>query len=513
MVRAYALAMLGTIAASQSGKVQGLEKDGVLQFRGIPYAAPPVGARRFRAPEPAEPWDGVLACESYRSNAPQPVGGLEAMFGGSSIPSDEDCLFLNVFTPGADDAGRPVLVWIHGGAFQTGSGAIPWYNGARLATAGGVVVVTINYRLGIPGFLRLDHLLGSDYASSGLAGMLDQVAALRWVCDNIAAFGGDPDNVTIFGESAGGMSVATLLAMPAASGLFHRAVAQSGAGHNTLTADLAADVTSAVLEQTGSGAAALLDLPIDELMAAQSAVAASYLSRSASGTRRGLPMAFQPAVGSAALPVRPVDAVRGGAAAGIPLLAGTTRDEWKLFDLLGRTRPTDDDGLLRRATAMFGDGSAAAIDAYRGSRPGAAAGEVWAAVVTDMAFRIPAIRLLEAQGAHAPTYGYLFTWASTAFAGRLGSCHAIEIPFVFSNLAKKGVEFFLGGLDDRAHALAAATSEAWLAFAKTGSPAHDGLPDWPAYDTARRATMVLGPEQEVVDDPGAAERVLWDGIL
>lgn len=508
---------MDVIASTTCGKVAGFEKDGVLQFRGIPYAAPPVGPRRFEPPAPAEGWTDVRECRSYGATAPQAAGGLERMLGAGSIPASENCLFLNVWTPGPDDAARPVMVWIHGGGFQSGSGAVPWYSGSRLVAAGDVVIVTINYRLGVLGFLHL----GDDVPGSGNAGILDQVAALEWVRDNIAAFGGDPAAVTIFGESAGGMSVGTLLGTPGAAGLFRHAIAQSGAAHNAMPAEPADHVTGVVLDELGLERGAIADLrevPVDRLLEAQQ-VAGRRLQGSALVPGSGL-LPFQPVVDGAALPRPPLDAIRDGSAADVALLTGTTRDEWNLFHVMAAaTGEVTEDELVRRCERTFapvhGDGAgAAAVAAYRAHRPDATADEVWVAIQTDRVFRIPAVRMAEAQSQQQPaTYTYEFTWASTAFGGALGACHAIEIPFAFDNLHRKGVEVFLGGIDDRARALAAATSRAWLAFARTGDPGHDGLPAWPRYDGARRATMELGATCAVHDDPGATTRVLWDGII
>ena len=264
-------------AATTAGMVEGFESDGILQFRNIPYAASPEGRGRFRAPQPVQPWSGVRDATQHGAVAPQAASMLESMLGAKQRPMGEDCLTLTVTTP-ALDGSRPVMVWIHGGGFQTGSSSVPWYDGRQLARHGDVVVVSINYRLGALGWLRVDHLLGDEYAGSGNNGLRDQIAALSWVQDNIAGFGGDPEQVTIFGESAGGMSVATLLGTPAASGLFHRAVAQSGACHNIAEPDEAAAVTAAVLRELGGDGGAdpeqLLTAPAEHLVAAQEAAVA-----------------------------------------------------------------------------------------------------------------------------------------------------------------------------------------------------------------------------------------------
>jgi para-nitrobenzyl esterase len=503
---------VSTIAPTTAGRVQGMEKDGVVQFRGIPFAAPPIGALRFRAPQPPVPWHGTLETTRYGPLAPQNASPLESMLGASRRPISEDCLTLNVWTPALDDGGRPVMVWIHGGAYETGTGSIPWYDGASLARRGDVVVVTFNYRLGALGFLHLADLLGDEYADSGVVGTLDQIAALRWVQDNVAAFGGDPDDVTVFGESAGGMSVATLLGAPAARGLFRRAIPQSGAAMSVFEPDDASYVTKLFIDELGHDDVAAASL--DEVLAAQQAAGLELLSQ-VEGTlhqRPGLP--FRPVVGGELLPQPPQAAIAAGNAADVAVLTGTTADEWHLFALLERRAGGIDEArLLHRAERLFGpalgEGAGAhAVDVYRSTRPGAGADDIWGAIATDWIFRIPSIRLLEAQSTHQRSiFAYLFSFASTAFDGALGSCHAIEIPFVFDNLHRKGVDLFLGGLDDDVRALGRLTSDAWLSFARTGDPG------WDAYDVDRRATMQLDRVSGVVDDPGRAERELWDGVL
>jgi para-nitrobenzyl esterase len=487
------------IVSTTGGKVQGLEKAGVLQFRGLPYAQ----ASRFGPPEPAEPRDGVRDCVSFGPISPQLAGGLEAMLGGGNSPQNEQCLYLNVFTPAVDDKVRPVMVSIHGGGFTAGAGSIPWFNGSRLVRAGDLVVVTINYRLGALGFLSVEGFPGS-----GNNGIRDQIAALRWVKDNIAAFGGDPSNVTIFGESAGGMSVGTLLGTPSASGLFHRAIPQSGAASTVHSLDEAASVTARLMESLGvKSAEALLDVPVDRLLAAQQAVAAA-------GDAETSILPFRPVIDGVVVPAPPLDAVRAGAAADVPLLAGTTTDEWNLFAVMEAGRhPLDEARLLRRAARFAGDRARELVDLYRSSRPDATPSQVWAAVVTDWFFRMPAVRLASAQAGHQPhTYMYEFGYRSTAFDGALGACHAIDLPFVYDNLDAGGVAMLLGPVDEGTRALAAATSRAWLAMARTGVPAHDGLPDWPQYSSESRPVMFLDRERTVVLDPGSQERQFWDSI-
>jgi para-nitrobenzyl esterase len=503
------------IITTTQGQIEGIEREGIWQFRGIPYAAAPVGERRFMAPEPPLSWDGVRSGATFGATSWPEPGGVTAMLGDQGLGADEDCLHLNVFTPDCDDAARPVMVWIHGGSFVGGSGSTPWYDGTALATRGDVVVVTINYRLGALGFLWLGDL-DDRYRSSGMNGILDQAAALAWVHENIAAFGGDPDNVTIFGESAGAMSVSTLLATPAARGLFHRAIAQSGAAEHVSSTTTAAGVTEAIMADLGVST-------IDELLAVEpeALVAAGarvdgliHTEPGRSAHRTGaLAMIFQPVIDGEWLPEDPLVAVAQGRAADVPLLIGTNLDEWHLFRLMG-SDVLDHEELLTRMARVFGDG-VRAHESYSATRPGATPSDLWSAVLTDAIFRIPAIRLVEArENAASPTYQYLFSWPSSAFDGALGSCHALEIPFVFGVLGNPGAEMIFGGAaSTELEELAAQMQHAWLAFARTGDPGHDGLPHWPVANSSDRPAMRFDLTSELLLDHDGDQRSLWDGIL
>ena len=504
------------VASTTSGAVAGREHHGVIRFAGVRYAAAPVGSRRFRPPEPPEPWSGIRDAVAFGPVSWQAKGSMASLLGSAELHLDEDCLSLNVQTPAVDDGARPVMVWIHGGGFDSGSGSTPWYDGSSFAARRDVVVVSLNYRLGALGFLHLGgpHGLGEEYASSGLSGILDQVAALRWVRDNIAAFGGDPGNVTIFGESAGAMSVGTLLGLPAAQGLFHQAILQSGGAGNVHTASRADELTAALLAELGTtDAEVLLTADPQAILDAQVAMSA-VAGRGGAGSSAVL-LPFQPVVDGVELPVPPLEAVRQGLSAHVPVLVGTTADEWNLFAIAGGG-VADDDALHRRVGHLAPDGGAAdLVAAYRAGRPDATAADVLNAVYTDVVFRMPAIRLLEAQVAHHPdrTFQYLFSWRSRAFGGVLGACHALEIPFVFNTTGAPGAEMFLGEPPDAPGVadLALAMHDAWAAFAHTGRPHHDGLPhDWPAFDTDRRPVMEFGESIGVVDDPAAAERRFWE---
>jgi para-nitrobenzyl esterase len=495
---------VNTIATTTSGKVEGREKEGVVLFAGIPYAAPPVGDLRFKAPRPHEPWEDVRPAQRFGPAAPQLQG--EGLTDRWPVRWDEDCLTLNVSTPAVDGGRRPVLVWIHGGAFRTGQGGIPWYNGARFAVNGDIVVVSFNYRLGALGFAHLARF-GDEYATSGLNGILDQVAALEWVRDNIAAFGGDPDNVTIAGESAGAMSVGTLLGLPRAAGLFRRAILESGAAHHMLPLEAAEKVSDLFREALDARSIDdLLAAPAQDVLAAQAKVDAA-LGRGA-GLVNELGVAalpFSPVVDGSALPLSPLEAVRRGASAGVSVIAGTNRDETTLFGY-----GNIDEERLRKVAVRLG-GDEEMVAAYRAARPNASPNDVLTAVTTDHMFRIPAIRLAEARAAHgAKTWMYLFAWESRAFNGRLKATHALEIPFVFDNLDKTGVDVFLGEGPKPQH-VAGAMHAAWTSFIRSGNPNCEAVPHWPAYGLERRATMVVADMRQLVDDPAGAERRLWDG--
>ena len=487
--------------------MRGLEKGGVLRFKGIPYAAPPVGPLRWKPPQPVEPWSDVRDATAFGPMAPQVAGGLEAMLGAASMAQGEDCLYLNVTTPACDDRRRPVMVWIHGGGFTTGAGSIPWYSGVALAAKDDVVVVSINYRLGALGFLHLAGL-GEAYAGSGNVGLLDQIAALRWVRDNAAGFGGDPDNVTVFGESAGAMSIGCLLGAPTAAGLFRRALPQSGATQAVQAPPEAEATAAAVAAAAGATVDDLPDLPVQRLLDAQQKVAATRLG--GFGGAAGALLPFSPVVDGVVLPRHPLDAVADGSATGVDLLTGSTAEEFRLFTIMLQTDPLADERLRARVARVVGEERAGeVIDVYRDEHPGASNDDIAVAVATDWIFRVPAEQLLEAHHPHGPTWSYRFAWRSTAFEGRLGACHALDIPFAFDGIDHGGSAFFLGDVTDGARALATGMRSAWSSFARSGTPVGEGLPAWPAWDPERRSTMVLDDPPSVVEDLYPRSRRIW----
>ncbi|MFM8237637.1 MAG: carboxylesterase/lipase family protein [Actinomycetota bacterium] len=490
------------IALTRSGKVEGTEDDGILVFRGIPFAAPPVDGLRWQPPQREAAWDDVRDATSFSHQSAQTAFSMTALLGGEPTPNSEDSLYLNVWTPACDDKRRPVMVWIHGGAFVWGGGDTPWYDGTSFARNGDVVIVTINYRLGPFGFMALGELF-PDLADSANVGLLDQIAALEWVRDSIAGFGGDPDRVTVFGESAGGGSIGTLLAMPAARGLFHAAIPQSGAASWWSTTERATDIASRVVANLGvapGDTAALLAKSTREVLDA--------LPDFVEDGNTALP--FQPTVDGRSLLEPPLDAIAAGNAAGVRVMSGTNRHEMTMFVMQDPGfAGIDEDAIVRRLTVTCGDRAAEVLASYRDRRPEASAAELWLDLATDGIFRLPMIRLLEAQHAHGPVWSYLFSWESPAFGGILRSTHALEIPFVWDTLDSAGVGMFTGDGPERAE-LSAVMHRAWIAFAHGHGPGHDGLPEWPAYDLDRRPTMRFDTNCELLHDPDAEDRLVLD---
>ncbi len=438
-----------------SGPVQGrADRAGMLSFLGLPYAAPPVGARRFAPPQPPAPWSDVRDATAPGPTAPQsyPVGPLADLLPTVIIPG-EDYLNLNVWTGGLDGA-RPVMVFIHGGAFTSGSGVIPTYDGTRFARDG-VVLVTINYRLGADGFLWFGE-------GTPNLGLLDQLAALEWVRENIHAFGGDPGNVTVFGESAGAMSVCTLLAMPAAAGLFRRAIAQSGAARCVISPRTATLIGTRLAEILGTDAsrAAIAAVPEPQLLQAQSQlgeeVIADLRPERWGDVARNL-MPFEPVVDGTLLPVPPSDAIRAGVASDVDVLIGTNTDEANLF--------------------------------YVPAGAAVSAREAMLAMTSDFYLK-PALELAED---HHGSFVYEFAWRSPAFDGALGACHALELPFVFDTLDDPGYAPVLGRRPPQP--VADAVHRAWVAFAATGDPG------WPPYEPDSRLTMRFDNRSEVTARP------------
>jgi para-nitrobenzyl esterase len=493
--------MSNPLVHTAQGTVRGRASGGVSAFLGTPFAAPPFGVNRLLAPRPAARWVGVRDALDFGPKSPQPAYPAPiAMMLQEAVGSGQDCLTLNVWCPDPGAAGLPVMVWIPGGMFEFhGTGASPWYDGSGFARDG-IVCVTINYRVGAEGFLYL----GDGIANLGL---LDQIAALEWVRENIVAFGGDPGNVTIFGESAGAMSVAMLLAVPRAQGLFRRAIAQSGAAENVTRATHARRIGERLAERLGVPATreAIAAVPVEQLLEAQGALREDLVTDP--DPERWGPevvssmLPWQPVVDGDVLPAPPLDGILSGAGTDVDLVVGTNVDEHRLF--LASMGNLDDvpDAMLTGAMAAYGLPVEAALAAYRQSRPGSSAGDLFAAVLTDGYWRMPAIRLADAHApAEAATFMYEFAWRSPQFGGTLGACHALEIPFVFDTLGH-GTGPLWG--PDPPQSLASEMHKAWVAFARSGDPG------WPRYSLDGRSTMRFGVPSQVVHDPRAMERALW----
>jgi para-nitrobenzyl esterase len=480
-----------------SGRVAGLDRGTHVEFWGIPYAAAPLGPARFQAPGPEPAWSGVRECFKPGPMAPQPPGLLEGLM-GVTFRQSEDCLTVNVAAPPLDGVRRPVLVWLHGGGFVTGTGALPWFD-ARAFVAQGIVVVTVNYRLGVLGWADLSGLGAEAPVNRGL---LDQVAALRWIREHIHAFGGDSDEVTLAGESAGAMSIAALLAVPAAARLFARAILWSGSAHDVLDRAQAADNAGVVLDELGPGGRdlrRLAELPVEDLLSAQGALL-GQVDRSIS---------LLPVVDGDVLPCHPLRAVRAGAARGVGLLVGTNLDEIGIVRLLGKQIA---DAFLAEYRARFerllGKRAVAAANVYP---PGANGGRD-IAIASDQLHRIPSTRLAEAQrAAGGQVHLALFSWPSPVDGGHLGACHTLDLPFVFDCLDAPGAECLVGQAPPRG--LASALNSSWASFVQTGSPETVATGSWPVFDPGTRPTMIFGTSIGLASDPYAARRRVWDGVL
>lgn len=512
---------MGSRVGTSTGVWQGRSEAGVLVFRGMRYGAPPTGSLRFRDSVPAEPHlgmreairDGLASLQ--RASYPPAIRKLTGM---GKIGTGEDCLHLNVTTPALDGAPRPVLVWIHGGGFHQGSASLFLYRAHGLARRGDVVVVTLNYRLGL-----LGSWPGPEGRSSGLdanAGLSDQLLALEWVRDNIAAFGGDPGRVTVFGQSAGAMSIAALLAAPRGRGLFHRAVLQSGAADHVSPPDRRAALFELVTRLLGLDvdrdvASQLRSLAPEALLAAQDAVAAEHR----------LPLGqlpWQPGFGTRSLPEAPLEVVRRGGAAHVPLLVGSNLDEWRMFTATDERRRRLDEATLHayveRTFAHAADPVARRrdvlevfeVDPDTGERR--TPGEQWAALQTARVFAKPAFDLAEAHAvAGGDVWTYRFDWRPMLMRERLGACHSMEIPFVFGSHGHRALWPLIGALPS-ARALSRRMQDAWVAFARGDGPETDDVAEWPRHTAADRVSLRFAHVDALASGLGEAERRILEEI-
>ncbi len=490
-----------SIVETTSGTVRGISTADLQIFKGIPYAASPVGARRWMPPTPVESWTGVRNATEFGAACPQTPDELEI---STDTPMDEDCLTLNIWTPAADDASRPVLVWIHGGGFSWGTARNDLYDGAQFARRGDIVVVTIQYRIGAFGWLHLKEMGDEPYATSGNNGLLDQIAALQWVHENVALFGGDPHNVTVVGESAGGISIGAMLASPLADGMIDKAILQSGSPGLVATEAWANDVAASFMEFAEVDTIdALHALTTDEILAAMEELFSSNFSDTA----------FHPVIDGNVIPFAPTQHLATNGRAEMPIMLGWTLDEARywLYYLpeLDRFPLSYSEPWL---SGISGGRADEIIATYQESRPNYSDAQIGLALVGDVAFRMPAVRLAEALSKRgAPVYLYQFELESPLENGRFGSPHAIDTPFTFHNLNAVGAE----DLIDKNPAyvpVADQVQDTWIAFVRSGNPNHAALPSWPIYDTITRATMRFDFESRVENDPFSAEREVWGDI-
>ena len=514
------------VVETHLGKVRGRRVNGVYAFKGIRYAASTADANRFMPPQPAQPWAGIMDAFEFGASAPQsnsnpPPPGTPSRVILSQLPrvpgapqhlrppESEDCLFLNVWTAGLNDGRRrPVMFWLHGGFFSSGSGST--VDGTNLARRGDVVVVSVNHRLNVFGYLHLAEHGGAEFAQSGNVGMLDIVAALEWVRDNIAAFGGDPSRVMVFGESGGGMKTSFLMAAPAAKGLLHRAAVQSGPGLRMMERAQATRATEALLQELNLEAKQVRDLqkiPLPQLLAACFAVKARYPDKNFTDLET-----FAPVVDGAVLPRHPFDPDAPALSADVPLLIGWNQHEMTFFmgdDPEGFS--LDDAGLHRRASDLLGARGAQAVELYRRRHPGATPSDLYIQMWSDFSIMTATLRQAERkvlQGG-APAFVYRFDWQSPALGGKLKSLHTVENAFVWNDTENSPL---VAGAGAEVRRLAEQVSEAWVTFATTGVPS-GGLGKWPGYELQARPTMRINTTSRIESDPTCEERNFLDRWL
>ena len=489
-----------------SGNVRGSRSDDICSFKGIPYASSTGGSRRFKPPSAVTPWSGIRNTTVCGNSPPQVIAAPHPLFAWYSTvpPIDEDCLFVNVFTPALNVAARrPVMVWIHGGAWANGAGSAPGFDGTNLAKLGDVVVVTVNHRLNVFGYLRLDDP-DERFADSGNVGMLDLVAALQWVRDNVAAFGGDPANVTIFGQSGGAAKVTGLMAMPAARGLFHKAIAQSCSGVLRLASEEeAARLTHGLAARLGiehPTGTVLQAVPVEQMVASLA-------------TLGWWP--FRPVLDGRSFTRNPFDPLAPEIASDIPLMIGTVATEATRYMAVDSSNFTLGIEEVRRRVGRFlgigADQTERVLDTYRIHLSGPLPSELMAAVATDYTYGRNTTRAaaLQAATARAPVYAYMFNWKAPAMDGVLKTPHTIEVPFVFGTT--EGAQALLGSGPEVA-TLARTMIATWSAFARSGNPNNPALPHWQRYHDIGRSTMVFDNESKIAPDPGGEARRALDPL-
>ncbi|GIN94776.1 para-nitrobenzyl esterase [Siminovitchia terrae] len=491
--------MSRNMANTLYGKFIGKENEnGVISFKGIPYAKPPVGNFRWKRPIHPDPSDKVFEAFEFGLSCVQPIDENEL----SSVHAQgEDCLALNIWTRELNGADKPVMVFIHGGSYLGGGSNNPAYNGENFVNRHDIVFVSITYRCNVFGFMDLEEIGGPEYSDSKNLGILDQIQALKWIKENIGSFGGDANNITIFGESAGGSSVSLLMTIPEAKGLFHKVIAQSGTFNFIKTNKMAKQITKDFTRITGTKTMEELhSLSIDDLR--------HYCTLLMEEYSYGVTLMFSPVTDGKLIPQKPDESIRDGCASDIKLMIGTTLDEFAYWKFYYENLEDDEEMgvFLKQICDINGPDLGRAekmIDDYLSlERPTNVM-----SLANEVIFRIPAIRFAEFQAKHSPTWMYLFTWPSKIEG--LGACHAVEVPFVFHNLSDADAELFLG--ENPPESLADQMQNAWVSFAQSGNPAHSGIPDWPAYDDKRK-TMVIHNEWQIKGDPYKEERIILEKI-
>ncbi|KKN38416.1 hypothetical protein LCGC14_0753700 [marine sediment metagenome] len=488
------------------GKVRGYKRRGVIKFKGIRYASPPVDALRFKPPSPVESWTGVRDTLKYSPISPQPLSSLENMFGEAPKQDEASCLTLNIWTQAIDDKRRPVMFFIHGGGFLTGNGGS--LDGSRLVLRGDVVVVSINYRLGVLGFLYVPET-PEITANNGLQ---DMVAALKWTIENISKFGGDPKNLTIFGESAGASAVACLLAMPSAKGLFQKAILQSTAARkNRFSVESGKKIYESTIQKLGikkGDINALYKVQAEEIIKTQTTLERIGVGRPMVG----------PVIDGKILPEHPLEAIRKGFAKDIKIFIGSNLDENKLWTMWNpKASEITEEGLLKSTMRVMralkkNEGKAEElIKVYKRTRKSPR--DLEDAILTDYTFHIASIRIAEYQSQYQPnTFMYLFTWKSPMEGGKYGAMHILELPFVFGLMGDKAMGVYPRKTPETQE-LSEKMMDAWIAFAHTGNPNHENIPTLPAYDLQKRATIFFDREITIVEDPYSDERAIWDDLV
>ncbi|MHA1915339.1 MAG: carboxylesterase/lipase family protein [Promethearchaeota archaeon] len=494
------------IVKINSGRIQGYFNRGVIKFKGIPYAQPPTGKLRFKPPVPVESWDDIMDVTKFSPVCPQPPSALEEMAADPFPQSENESLTLNVWTQHLDDKKRPVMFFIHGGAFRTGSGRA--LDGSRLVLRGDVVVVSINYRLGPFGFLYMPDV--PDTTPN--VGLLDMVAGLKWVRENITRFGGNPEDITIFGESAGAFAVTCLLAMPAARGLFKRAIIQSGYVTTFSSQPSSGSTTyKTLMERLGikeGDIDSLRKLPYEEIINKLDSFEAD----------QQVALSFTPTIDKTTLPENPYEAIKNGFSKDIDLFVGSNLDETKMWMLWAQGEDImTEERLLRRVNSLMRlinqdeSKSKELVEVYRKLRK--TPRDVLDAIETDRQFRISSIRLAEAQSQYNKnTYMYLFSWKTPWKGGKYGAMHALELSFVFGILLDKNEGIF-PQKNEETQELSGKMMDSWIAFARTGNPNHEKIPYLPPYDLETRSTIEFDKKVTIVQDPYSNERVAWDDIL